>query len=114
MLVAERTMTRNYMSKKELAAQYHGSGCNCAQSVGCAFCAEAGADEKTMRAAAQTAVRLTVKRVTIKSAAVEDTPLFTFSKTVLRLTTLSRTTQTETEHLPGELSPRVTVFPSML
>lgn len=37
------------MSKKELAAQYHGSGCNCAQSVGCAFCAEAGADEKTMK-----------------------------------------------------------------
>ncbi len=29
------------MSKKELAAKYHGSGFNCAQSVACAFCDEA-------------------------------------------------------------------------
>lgn len=38
------------MDKKELAAQYHGSGCNCAQAVGCAFCAEAGIDEGKMKA----------------------------------------------------------------
>lgn len=29
------------MSKKELAAQYHASGCNCAMAVGCAFCDKA-------------------------------------------------------------------------
>ena len=38
------------MSRKELAAQYHGSGCNCAQAVGCAFCDKAGAEEQTMKA----------------------------------------------------------------
>ncbi len=38
------------MAKKELAAEHHASGCNCAQAVGCAFCAEAGADEETMKA----------------------------------------------------------------
>ena len=38
------------MSRKELAAQYHGSGCNCAQAVGCAFCDKAGTDEQTMKA----------------------------------------------------------------
>ena len=37
------------MTKKETAAQYHGAGCNCAQAVGCAFCAEAGVDEQTMK-----------------------------------------------------------------
>lgn len=38
------------MSRKELAAQYHGSGCNCAQAVGCAFCDKAGTEEQTMKA----------------------------------------------------------------
>lgn len=38
------------MSSKELAAQYHGSGCNCAQAVGCAFCDKAGTEEQTMKA----------------------------------------------------------------
>ncbi len=38
------------MSRKELAAQYHGAGCNCAQAVGCAFCDKAGTDEQTMKA----------------------------------------------------------------
>ncbi len=38
------------MTKKELAAEHHASGCNCAQAVSCAFCAEAGADEETMKA----------------------------------------------------------------
>ena len=33
------------MGKKELAAQYHASGCNCAMAVGCAFCDKAGIDE---------------------------------------------------------------------
>lgn len=37
------------MGKKELAAKYHGSGCNCAMAVGCAFCAEAGVDEAQMK-----------------------------------------------------------------
>lgn len=37
------------MSKKELAAAFHGSGCNCAMAVGCAFCPEAGTDEATMK-----------------------------------------------------------------
>lgn len=32
------------MGKKELAAQYHVSGCNCAMAVGCAFCDKAGID----------------------------------------------------------------------
>ena len=34
------------MSKKELAAQYHASGCNCAMAVGCAFCDKAGVIEE--------------------------------------------------------------------
>ena len=34
------------MSKKELAAQYHASGCNCAMAVGCAFCDKAGVSEE--------------------------------------------------------------------
>ena len=38
------------MSKKELAAQYHASGCNCAMAVGCAFCDKAGVDEDEMKA----------------------------------------------------------------
>ena len=38
------------MSKKELAAQYHASGCNCAMAVGCAFCDKAGIDEEEMKA----------------------------------------------------------------
>lgn len=38
------------MSRKELAAQYHGSGCNCAQAVGCAFCDKAGTEEQAMKA----------------------------------------------------------------
>lgn len=38
------------MSRKELAAQYHGSGCNCVQAVGCAFCDKAGTEEQTMKA----------------------------------------------------------------
>lgn len=37
------------MSKKELAAQYHASGCNCAMAVGCAFCDRAGVDENEMK-----------------------------------------------------------------
>lgn len=32
------------MTKKEKAAQLHSSGCNCAQSVACAFCDEADMD----------------------------------------------------------------------
>ncbi len=38
------------MSKKELAAQYHASGCNCAMAVGCAFCDRAGVSEDEMKA----------------------------------------------------------------
>lgn len=38
------------MSKKELAAQYHASGCNCAMAVGCAFCDKAGVSEDEMKA----------------------------------------------------------------
>ena len=38
------------MGKKELAAQYHASGCNCAMAVGCAFCDKAGIDEDEMKA----------------------------------------------------------------
>ncbi len=38
------------MSKKELAAQYHASGCNCAMAVGCAFCDRAGIGEDEMKA----------------------------------------------------------------
>ncbi len=38
------------MRKKELAAQYHASGCNCAMAVGCAFCDRAGASEDEMKA----------------------------------------------------------------
>ena len=41
------------MTKKELAVELHDSGCNCAQSVVSVFCAEAGADEETMRALTQ-------------------------------------------------------------
>ena len=37
------------MSKKELASEIHASGCNCAQSVSAAFCAEAGTDAETMK-----------------------------------------------------------------
>ena len=38
------------MNKKELAAQYHASGCNCAMAVGCAFCDRAGVSEDEMKA----------------------------------------------------------------
>ena len=38
------------MSKKELAAQYHASDCNCAMAVGCAFCDRAGVSEDEMKA----------------------------------------------------------------
>ena len=38
------------MSKKELAAQYHASGCNCAMAVGCAFCDKAGVSEDEIKA----------------------------------------------------------------
>lgn len=45
------------MSKKELAAQYHASGCNCAMAVGCAFCDKAGVSEDEMKAHTNTAAR---------------------------------------------------------
>ena len=32
------------MNKKETAAKFHSSGCNCAQAVACAFCDEADID----------------------------------------------------------------------
>lgn len=38
------------MTKKETAAMYHASGCNCAMAVGCAFCEEAGISESEMNA----------------------------------------------------------------
>lgn len=38
------------MNKKELAAQYHASGCNCAMAVSCAFCDKAGISEDEMKA----------------------------------------------------------------
>ena len=36
------------MTKKEYAINLHDRGCNCAQSVACAFAAECGIDEKTL------------------------------------------------------------------
>ena len=35
------------MNKKETAAKFHSMGCNCAQAVACAFCADA--DTETMK-----------------------------------------------------------------
>lgn len=32
------------MNKKETAAKFHSTGCNCAQAVACAFCDEADTD----------------------------------------------------------------------
>ena len=43
------------MNKKETAAKFHSSGCNCAQAVACAFCDEADIDAvKSLTAAEPT------------------------------------------------------------
>ena len=36
------------MNKKEYAIELHDRGCNCAQSVACAFASECGKDEETL------------------------------------------------------------------
>lgn len=41
------------MNKYEYAQELHGRGCNCAQSVVCAFAKELGTDEKTLMRVAE-------------------------------------------------------------
>ena len=49
-LFIKRNIGGTSYEQKELAAQYHASGCNCAMAVGCAFCDKAGVNEDEMKA----------------------------------------------------------------